>query len=95
MQWCPKCERYVDVNHKVQKLGRSKRLVKVITTCARCRTTLSTKRMTAQAAETLRESNTQTAETQKVESSAVEEEKPESETRDLEVEKSQDSEGEG
>ncbi|HIE30024.1 TPA: hypothetical protein EYP66_22395 [Candidatus Poribacteria bacterium] len=51
MEWCPRCERSVDVEHKVRKLGRSKSLVKVTSTCARCRTTLSTKNMTAQAAE--------------------------------------------
>ena len=51
MEWCPRCERSVDVEHKVRKLGRSKSLVKVTSTCARCRMTLSTKTMTAQAAE--------------------------------------------
>lgn len=51
MEWCPRCERSVDVEHKVRKLGRSKTLVKVTSTCARCRTTLSAKTMTAQAAE--------------------------------------------
>jgi valyl-tRNA synthetase len=51
MEWCPRCERTVDVEHKVRKLGRSKSLVKVTSTCTRCRTTLSTKTMTAQAAE--------------------------------------------
>ncbi|MBM3236944.1 hypothetical protein FJZ31_11690 [Candidatus Poribacteria bacterium] len=51
MEWCPRCERLVDVEHKVRKLGRSKSLVKITSTCTRCRTTLSTKTMTAQAAE--------------------------------------------
>ncbi len=52
MLWCPRCERNVDVNRKTRKLGRTK-LVQVITTCAKCRTNLSTKTMTAQAAEAL------------------------------------------
>lgn len=51
MEWCPRCERLVDVEHKVRKLGRSKTLVKITSTCARCRITLSTKTMTTQAAE--------------------------------------------
>jgi hypothetical protein len=50
MEWCPRCERLVDVEHKVRKLGRSKSLVKITSTCTRCRTTLSARTMTAQAA---------------------------------------------
>ena len=51
MEWCPRCERSVDAEHKIQKLGRSKRLVKVTSTCARCRLNLSTKTMPKEAAE--------------------------------------------
>lgn len=52
MLWCPRCERNVDMNRKVRKLGRTK-LVQVITSCAKCRTNLSTKTMTAEAADAL------------------------------------------
>lgn len=51
MEWCPRCERSVDVEYKKRRLGRSKSLVKVTSTCARCRITLSTKTMTNKAAE--------------------------------------------
>jgi hypothetical protein len=57
MEWCPRCERTVDVEHKARKLGRSKSLVKVTTTCAKCRMTLSTKTMTKEAAEELKKAD--------------------------------------
>jgi len=57
MEWCPRCERSVDVEHKVRKLGRSKSLVKVTTTCAKCRMTLNTRTMTKEAAEEIKKAD--------------------------------------
>ena len=47
-QWCPRCQRHVQTAQKQTAIGRKKVLVKIITTCSRCRTTLSSK--TARAA---------------------------------------------
>ena len=42
-QWCPRCKRYVETEQKRNKLGRRGHLVKLVTTCQKCRTTLNSK----------------------------------------------------
>ena len=46
-QWCPQCKRYVETEHKQNKLGRRGNLVKLVTTCQKCRTTLTSKTVNA------------------------------------------------
>jgi RNA polymerase subunit RPABC4/transcription elongation factor Spt4 len=46
-QWCPRCDRYMETEQKQTKLGRRGKLVKIITTCRKCRTTLSSKTTSA------------------------------------------------
>ena len=46
-QWCPRCKRYVETEQKQNKLGRRGNLVKLVTTCQKCRTTLSSKTVSA------------------------------------------------
>ncbi len=48
-QWCPRCKRYVETEQKQNKLGRRSNLMKLITTCQKCRTTLSSKTVTTPA----------------------------------------------
>ncbi len=50
-QWCPRCKRYVETEQKQNKLGRRSNLMKLVTTCQKCRTTLSSKTMSASALE--------------------------------------------
>ena len=46
-QWCPQCKRYVETEQKHNKLGRRGNLVQLVTTCQKCRTTLSSKAISA------------------------------------------------
>lgn len=48
-QWCPRCQRHVQTEQKQSSVGRQKELVRIIVTCFKCRTTLSSK-MTSVAA---------------------------------------------
>ena len=48
-QWCPRCKRHVQTEQKQAFVGRQKALVKIIITCFRCRTTLSSKTTSAAA----------------------------------------------
>ena len=50
-QWCPRCKRHVQTEQKQSFVGRQKKLVKIIITCSRCRTTLSSKTTSAAALE--------------------------------------------
>ena len=50
-QWCPRCTRYVETEQKETKLGKRSNLVKIITICQKCRTTLGSKTVSAQALE--------------------------------------------
>ena len=45
-QWCPRCKRYVETEQQQNKLGRRGNLMKLVTTCQKCRTTLSSKTVT-------------------------------------------------
>ena len=58
-QWCPRCKRYVEAEHKQNKLGRRGNLVKLVTTCQKCRTTLTTKTVSASTLEQQTESAAQ------------------------------------
>jgi microsomal dipeptidase-like Zn-dependent dipeptidase len=42
-QWCTRCDRYVETEQKQSKVGRQGKLVSIIVTCRKCRTTLSSK----------------------------------------------------
>ncbi|RKU38955.1 hypothetical protein C6496_03890 [Candidatus Poribacteria bacterium] len=46
-QWCPRCKRYVETEQKQNKLGRRGNLVQLVTTCQKCRTTLTSKTVSA------------------------------------------------
>ena len=46
-QWCPQCKRYVETEQKQNKLGRRGNLIKLVTTCQKCRTTLGSKTVSA------------------------------------------------
>ena len=46
-QWCSRCDRYVETEVKHNKVGKLGKLVKIIVTCHRCRTTLSGKTTSA------------------------------------------------
>ena len=50
-QWCPRCQRHVQTEQKQSYVGRQKVLVKIIITCFKCRTTLSSKTTNAAALE--------------------------------------------
>ena len=50
-QWCPRCKRYVQTERKQSYVGRQKELVRIIITCFKCRTTLSSKTTSAAALE--------------------------------------------
>ena len=50
-QWCPRCQRHVQTEQKQAYVGRQKELVKIIITCFKCRTTLSSKTTSAAALE--------------------------------------------
>ena len=50
-QWCPRCQRHVQTEQKQSYVGRQKELVKIIITCFKCRTTLSSKTTSAAALE--------------------------------------------
>ncbi len=50
-QWCPRCQRHVLAEQKQSHVGRQKNLVKIIVTCLKCRTTLSSKTAVASALE--------------------------------------------
>ena len=50
-QWCPRCQRHVQTEQKRSYVGRQKELVKIIITCFKCRTTLSSKTTSAAALE--------------------------------------------
>ena len=76
--WCPRCKRYVDTQQKQNKVGRHGKLVKIVTTCGRCRTTLSSKTTSAQVVEQIQAktateqmpSNSEREETQKEQNEA-------------------------
>ena len=55
-QWCPRCKRYVGTEQQQSKLGKRSNLVKVVTTCQKCRTTLSSKTMSASVLEQMQAS---------------------------------------
>ena len=46
-QWCPQCKRYVETEQKQNRLGRHGNLIKLVTTCQKCRTTLGSKTVSA------------------------------------------------
>ena len=48
-QWCPRCKRYVETEQKQNKLGKRSSLVKLVTSCQKCRMTLSSKTVSASA----------------------------------------------
>lgn len=50
-QWCPRCKRHVQTEQKQSSVGRQQQLVRVIVTCFKCRTTLSSKTTSAAALE--------------------------------------------
>jgi len=50
-QWCPRCKRHVQTERKQSYVGRQRELVKIIITCFKCRTTLSSKTTSAAALE--------------------------------------------
>ena len=50
-QWCPRCKRHVQTEQKQSSIGRQKELVRIIITCFKCRTTLSSKTTSAAALE--------------------------------------------
>ena len=50
-QWCPRCKRHVQTEQKQSTIGRQKELVRIIITCFKCRTTLSSKTTSAAALE--------------------------------------------
>ena len=52
--WCPRCKRYVETQQKENKVGKHGKLVKIVTTCGRCRTTLSSKTTSAQVVEQMK-----------------------------------------
>ena len=76
--WCPRCKRYVDTQQKQNRVGRHGKLVKIVTTCGRCRTTLSSKTTSAQVVEQIQAktateqmpSNSEREETQKEQNEA-------------------------
>ncbi len=50
-QWCPQCKRYVETDQQQNKLGRRGTLIKLVTTCQKCRTTLGSKTVSAETLE--------------------------------------------
>ena len=48
-QWCPRCKRHVQTEQKQSYVGRQKELVRIIITCFKCRTTLTSKTTSAAA----------------------------------------------
>ncbi|MXV73313.1 hypothetical protein F4Z99_03425 [Candidatus Poribacteria bacterium] len=50
-QWCPRCQRHVQTEQKRSSIGRQKELVRIVITCFKCRTTLSSKTTSAAALE--------------------------------------------
>ena len=50
-QWCPRCQRHVQTEQKQSSVGRQKELIRIIVTCFKCRTTLSSKMTSAAALE--------------------------------------------
>ena len=61
-QWCPQCKRYVETEQQQNKLGRRGTLIKLVTTCQKCRTTLGSKTVSAETLEQI-EAETTTDET--------------------------------
>ena len=58
-QWCSRCKRYVETEQKQNKLGRrSNHLVRLVTTCQKCRTTLSSKTVSTSALEQMQAEST-------------------------------------
>ncbi|RKU06786.1 hypothetical protein C6502_19380 [Candidatus Poribacteria bacterium] len=57
-QWCPRCKRYVETEQKQNKLGRRGNLVRLVITCQKCRTTLSSKTVSASTLEQVRTEST-------------------------------------
>ncbi len=57
-QWCPQCKRYVETEQKQNKLGRRGNLVQLVTTCQKCRITLSSKAVSASTLEQTRTEST-------------------------------------
>lgn len=56
--WCPRCNRYVETKQKQSQLGKQSNLVKLVTTCGKCRTTLSSKTVSASALEQMQAEST-------------------------------------
>ena len=46
-QWCHRCNRYVATEVKHTKVGKSGKLAKIVVSCRKCRTTLSSKTTSA------------------------------------------------
>ena len=59
-QWCLRCQRHVQTEQKRSYVGKQKALIKIIITCFKCRTTLSSKTTRAAALEQLEDESTQT-----------------------------------
>ena len=57
-QWCPRCKRYVETEQKQNKLGRRGNLVKLVITCQKCRTTLSSKTVSTSVIEQMQAEST-------------------------------------
>ena len=57
-QWCPRCKRYVETEQKQNKLGRRGNLVKLVITCQKCRTTLSSKTVSTSVIEQMQAGST-------------------------------------
>ncbi len=61
-QWCPRCKRHVQTEQKQSFVGRQKELVRIIITCFKCRTTLSSKMTSAAALEQNEDTSTEQTE---------------------------------
>ena len=59
-QWCPRCQRHAQTEQKQSYVGKQKALVRIIVTCFKCRTTLSSKTIRAAALEQTETDPTQT-----------------------------------
>ena len=57
-QWCPRCKRYVETEQKQNKLGRHGNLVQPCHDLQKCRTTLTSKTVSAS---TLEQTQTESA----------------------------------
>ncbi len=51
LQWCPRCNRHVQTEQRRAYIGRQKTLVRLIITCFKCRTTLTSRTTRADSTE--------------------------------------------